>query len=244
MNRSFSPRYPLNYRSLSWGLVSLMSGLLLSATDQAGALAQDLDQLCTRFPDNSQCVDYQPKPWEWDPTDQQQLDQGEAIVAHDHDQFRGQVWIEATPDQVWDVLTDYEALSDFLPGLISNTVLSQEATDQGKSVIMESVNVTDVLVFQISSRTLLELQEQPQTQIDFSLIEGDHLQELSGSWQLDSGILPSSIDPEQTTGILLTYQAQASSRGVATTTFTGVFVKQIRQNLQAIKAEIGRRQET
>ncbi len=160
------------------------------------------------------------------------LERGRAVVERERDQFVGQILIPADPEAVWNVLTDYEQFSEFMPGVVETEITPVAGLEQ--SLIMRTESVTSVLFSKISSTVTLSLQERPQTLIEFDLVDSDSLTSLSGMWSLE-------LNPDSNHS-LLTYEAQASTNAAPSGIFAGVFSRQIRENLTAIRDEVIRRQ--
>ncbi|MBD2100839.1 SRPBCC family protein [Leptolyngbya sp. FACHB-261] len=83
-------------------------------------------------------------------------------------------------EQVWQVLTDYEALADFIPNLAESN-LSHDS--QGR-ILLEQVGSQNVLFLNFSARVVLLMEEHYPNEIRFEMQEGD-FQEFRGCWQLD-----------------------------------------------------------
>jgi ribosome-associated toxin RatA of RatAB toxin-antitoxin module len=91
----------------------------------------------------------------------------------------GHLTVPHSQELVWQVLTDYEALPDFIPDLIK----SQRIPHPASGVRLEQVGAKTLLKFQFSVRAVLDLVEQFPHQIQFQLVEGD-FQALSGECRL------------------------------------------------------------
>ena len=90
---------------------------------------------------------------------------------------RGEV--AASPAAVWRVLTDYERMAEFVPDLHSTRVLSR----RGDEVILEQFGEARLLFFRRQIRLLVRVHEQPISQIDIDLLDGD-MKLYRCSWQL------------------------------------------------------------
>jgi len=77
--------------------------------------------------------------------------------------------VAATPEAVWRILTDYGRMAEFVPGLHSTRVLERSANQ----AIVEQHGVANFLFFQRKIRLLVQVREQPMSQIDVHLIDGD-----------------------------------------------------------------------
>jgi len=78
-------------------------------------------------------------------------------------------FVHATPLQAWRVLTNYERLPDFVPDLLSATLVSRNAN----MAVVEQTSSTGLLLVSQVMRMRLRVVEQPFSTIDVSLIEGD-----------------------------------------------------------------------
>jgi ribosome-associated toxin RatA of RatAB toxin-antitoxin module len=80
---------------------------------------------------------------------------------------RGEV--AAKPAAVWRILTDYDRMAEFVPDLHSTRVLER----RGDQAIVEQRGVAHFLFFRREIRLLVQVREQPMSQIDISLVDGD-----------------------------------------------------------------------
>lgn len=94
-------------------------------------------------------------------------------------QITAKIQISRSPEIVWKLLTDYEALADFIPNLAKSRLLDHP---QG-GIRLEQVGSQRLLNFNFCARVVLDLQEHFPKEITFQMVEGD-LKEFSGSWQL------------------------------------------------------------
>ncbi|PSB05239.1 SRPBCC family protein [Merismopedia glauca] len=82
--------------------------------------------------------------------------------------------------QVWQVLSDYEALSEFIPNLAKSKLI--ERPDGG--IRLEQVGSQKVLRLKFSARVVLDLEETFPHTINFQMVEGD-FKSFAGSWNLE-----------------------------------------------------------
>ncbi len=75
----------------------------------------------------------------------------------------------AAPAAVWRILTDYDRMAEFVPDLRSARVLSRS----GDEATIEQVGVARLLFFRRDIRLVVQAREQPISQIDISLVDGD-----------------------------------------------------------------------
>ncbi|MEH2379049.1 MAG: SRPBCC family protein [Nostoc sp.] len=82
--------------------------------------------------------------------------------------------------QIWKVLTDYEALPDFLPNLAKSRLIEHP----NGGIRLEQVGSQRLLNFNFSARVVLDLEEYFPKEINFRMVEGD-FKDFSGSWCLE-----------------------------------------------------------
>jgi len=98
-------------------------------------------------------------------------------------------------EQVWKVLTDYEALPDFVPNLTKSRLLKHP---QG-GLRLEQVGSGRFLSLNFCARVVLDLEEYFPKEINFRMVEGD-FKDFSGSWRLE----PYSFDEDMATHLCYT----------------------------------------
>jgi ribosome-associated toxin RatA of RatAB toxin-antitoxin module len=89
------------------------------------------------------------------------------------------VTIPHSSEQVWQVLTDYEALANFIPHLVK----SQRILHPESGIRVEQVGSKCPLHFCFSARVVLDLIEHFPHTIQFEMVEGD-FKSFSGEWNL------------------------------------------------------------
>ncbi len=82
-------------------------------------------------------------------------------------------------EQVWQVITDYEHLADFIPNLTQSTLLP---SSEGR-IRLEQVGAQCFLKFKFCARVVLEMTENFPSQLAFTMSEGDFNQ-FDGTWKL------------------------------------------------------------
>lgn len=87
----------------------------------------------------------------------------------------------SSPEEVWNVLSDYEGLKGILSNLRSSRVLERN----GDKARVEQVMVGQFLFFSKTVRLVLNITEQAPWRIDFSSAEGGPFRHYEGSWQID-----------------------------------------------------------
>ena len=77
--------------------------------------------------------------------------------------------VKASPEAVWKVLTDYEAMPEFVPDLEKTKVLSRT----GNRVIIEQAGVARFLFLSRAIHLVVQAEEEPMSAIDITLVNGD-----------------------------------------------------------------------
>lgn len=103
-----------------------------------------------------------------------------------------QLSVPYEPEQIWQILTDYEHLADFIPSLAR----SQRLPHPEGGIRVEQVGAESLMRLKICLRVVLDMVEVFPSEVQFTLVEGD-LRKFSGAWQLSP--LPES------SGTLLRY---------------------------------------
>ena len=101
-------------------------------------------------------------------------------IAERQRQISAQVQIPQPVEQIWKVLTDYEALPDFLPNLAKSRLIEHP----NGGIRLEQVGSQRLLNFNFWARVVLDLEECFPKEINFHMIEGD-FKGFSGSWCLE-----------------------------------------------------------
>jgi ribosome-associated toxin RatA of RatAB toxin-antitoxin module len=82
-------------------------------------------------------------------------------------------------ERVWQVLTDYEKLADFIPNLSKSSRIPHP--DGG--IRLEQIGVQNLRIVTFSARVVLDMAEEFQSAIRFHMVEGD-FKAFSGAWLL------------------------------------------------------------
>ncbi|WP_414619685.1 SRPBCC family protein [Calothrix sp. CCY 0018] len=109
-------------------------------------------------------------------------------------QITAKIEIPHPVEKVWQVLTDYQALSDFVPSLASSKKLEHPSG----GIRLEQIGSQRLLKLNFSARVVLDLEESFPDLISFQMVEGD-FKDFSGSWRLNNCVL------DDKTGTLLCY---------------------------------------
>ncbi|EOA21230.1 hypothetical protein CARUB_v10001585mg [Capsella rubella] len=115
--------------------------------------------------------------------------------------IRSKVGMEASLDSVWSVLTDYEKLSDFIPGLVVSELVEKEGNrvrlfQMGQQNLALGLKFNAKAVLDCFEKELEILPHGRRREIDFKMVEGD-FQLFEGKWsieQLDKGIHQEDMD--------------------------------------------------
>lgn len=101
-------------------------------------------------------------------------------VAKRQRRITSQIAIAHPRESVWQVLTDYESLPEFIPNLEKSQRLEHP---EGSKVRLEQVGKQRLLKMNFSARVVLDLSETHPERIDFEMVEGD-FKAFSGYWSL------------------------------------------------------------
>lgn len=94
--------------------------------------------------------------------------------------LRARIGVATSPETVWKVLSNYEALPEFLPNLVACNRL---AHPEG-GVRLEQIGAQSLMKVNFKARVVLDLEEDFPSQIRFQQVEGD-FRSFEGYWQLD-----------------------------------------------------------
>lgn len=100
-------------------------------------------------------------------------------------------------EPIWKLLTDYEALPDFIPNLAKSSLLHHP---EG-GIRLEQIGSQRLLKFNFSARVVLDLEEYFPQEINFCMVEGD-FKGFSGKWCFE----PYSQGDKQGTTVCYTIQ--------------------------------------
>ena len=91
-------------------------------------------------------------------------------------------------EQVWKVLTDYEALTQFIPNLAKSRLLEHPKD----GIRLEQIGYGRLLRMNFSARVVLDLEEYFPKEISFEMVEGD-FKSFCGNWLLEPMYLGGEI---------------------------------------------------
>jgi ribosome-associated toxin RatA of RatAB toxin-antitoxin module len=159
----------------------------------------------------------------------------EAKRRGDSVEIHARALIAASPSLVWQVLTDYEHLPSFIPGLLKS-VVSQR---QGNQLVLEQTGEARFLVFSFPIEVRYEVIESPPEWISSRAV-GGNLRRMNGRYDIQPA--PAGTVAEPARSLLLRYE------GVIEPTFElppliGLVAlrSMVEQQFTAMVAEIERR---
>ncbi len=114
------------------------------------------------------------------------------------------IQIPYSVEQVWKVLTDYEAFTEFTPDLIQSRCLK----DPDRGIRLEQVRTKSFMGMNFSAHSVFAIKENFPHEIHYQLIEGD-MKDMSGYWRLE----PCSLSNSKT-GVDLTYDFFVSPKPI------------------------------
>ncbi|WP_216351165.1 SRPBCC family protein [Leptolyngbya sp. 'hensonii'] len=162
------------------------------------------------------------------------LREGKTVVTGENGKYIARTLVNASPEVVWAVLTDYENSTQYLPNLVSSKVL--ETNQHGK--VVEQVSERQIFVVTIRSRIRFATKETDKQRIDFRLVEGD-LAKMQGYWKLEPVAPYPGAKPNQ---VLITTQVEAEpAAGTPTDIFYDIYKSALKDTMNAIRQEVGRR---
>jgi len=161
--------------------------------------------------------------------EQATLNAGKPVLTGQDGRYIGKILINASAEKAWEVLTDYNHFSKFLPSVTSVKILESK----GNQKVYEQVNTVQVLVFTQTSKVTIAATETIPSLITFQLQSGDSLKSLQGSWQ---------IEPISTNQILVTNQVNVEPiASMPRDIFFGIYSENLTKTLAALKQETERR---
>ncbi|MGF1458275.1 MAG: SRPBCC family protein [Leptolyngbyaceae cyanobacterium] len=142
-----------------------------------------------------------------------------------HRRISASISIPCSVEQLWEILTDYERLADFIPNLTVSRCIEKSET----RTLLEQVGTQCFLNMQFCARVVLDMVEQFPHRIGFSMIEGD-FKLFEGAWYLQ----PDATSSEEQTRLL--YEVTiCAPRAIPTVLIERHLKRDLTQNLQAIR---------
>jgi ribosome-associated toxin RatA of RatAB toxin-antitoxin module len=168
------------------------------------------------------------------PIERDALRKGRVVVNGNNGNYEAKVLVKASPQVVWNVLTDYANLSQFIPNMASSKVLE----NKGDRKVVEQIDSRQVFLINVRSRTKLAIKETFLKQIDFKMVDGD-LDSLQGYWKMELVSAYPGAKPNQ---VLITHNVAAQPKSsVPSSTFYDIFKGSLNETLSAVSGEILRR---
>ncbi|KAG9444031.1 hypothetical protein H6P81_015371 [Aristolochia fimbriata] len=110
------------------------------------------------------------------------------VVSWRERRVRAWISVEADVESVWNVLTDYEKLADFIPNLVCSGRIP--CPHPGR-IWLEQRGFQRALYWHIEARVVLDLQEFPHLvdgrELHFSMVDGD-FKKFEGKWSVKPGV--------------------------------------------------------
>lgn len=150
-------------------------------------------------------------------------------LTHRQRQITAKIKIFRPVEQVWQVLTAYDTLADFIP----NLAVSRQLAHPYGGIRLEQVGTQRLLRFNFSARVVLDLEENFPHEIHFDMVEGD-LKAYSGKWLLE----PYWIDENSGTNLCYTVRILPKR-----TMPVAIVERRLRQDLRSNLLAIRRRVE-
>lgn len=94
-------------------------------------------------------------------------------------QISAKIRIPYPPEKVWQILTDYDHLADFIPNLTK----SRRVEHPHGGIRVEQIGAESLFKLKFCARVVLDMEEQFPYRIDFNMVEGD-FKKFTGSWIL------------------------------------------------------------
>lgn len=168
-----------------------------------------------------------------DPAQQQELQQGEVLLIGSEGDYTVLSLVQAAPDTVWKVLTNYEQFPEFLPSVVASRVLER----RDNRVLVERKDRRKIGFMPIRVKMVTENIEHGRDRIDYRMVDGT-LDEMTGTWELTS--VSSDNGAEQT---LLAQKITArASMGPLQPYFYDVFEAGLKEMTADLRSEMQRQQ--
>jgi len=147
-------------------------------------------------------------------------------------EIRAGGFIRATPQQTWQVLTDYERLPEFVPKLQSSRIISRN----GNETVLDQQSTAGIWFASQTIRLTLLVTEQPYSEIDVKFLAGD-MKHFISRWE----IAPAEKDGVE--GTHLVYSGEMEPEFFVPPMIGDVLVESdVKQMLQAVSVEVVRRE--
>lgn len=162
------------------------------------------------------------------------LRNGEILFFGNNGTYTCRILVDASMNNAWAVLTDYDNFAEFLPGVES----SQIVESNGDRKIFEQTNKIKTLIFSVKSRIKISTTESYPQQIIFRAIDGD-LETLNGEWLLEPVSEYPSAPP---TKVLMTHRVTVEpAKAPSDSIFFNIYESRLKETIAAIKQEAEKR---
>ena len=162
------------------------------------------------------------------------LKNGEVIFLGEKGKYTCRILTNSSIEDAWQVLTDYENFSEFLPGVESSQLIEKK----GDRIIVEQINKVKTLVFSIEARLQIAQTETYPQQIAFEAIDGD-IKTLKGKWTLEPVSPYPSAPADQ---VLLTHEVVVEpNKSLSDEIFFKIYESRLKETVVAIKQETEKR---
>ena len=162
------------------------------------------------------------------------LRNGEVVFLGEKGEYTCRILTNSSVEDAWQVLTDYENFSKFLPGVESSQLIEKK----GDRIIVEQVNKIKTLVFSIEARLQIAQTETYPQQIAFEAIDGD-IKTLKGKWTLEPVSPYPSAPADQ---VLLTHKVVVEpNKSLSDEIFFKIYEDRLEETVAAIKQETEKR---
>lgn len=106
-------------------------------------------------------------------------------------QISARICLPYSIEQIWQILTDYDQLAEFIPNLAKSCQIEHP---QG-GIRIEQIGTQALLRFKFCARVVLDMVEHFPHQLDFQMVEGD-FKSFAGSWKLEPIVLAEGAGTE------------------------------------------------
>ena len=162
------------------------------------------------------------------------LRNGEVIFLGEKGEYTCRILTNSSVEDAWQVLTDYENFSEFLPGVESSQLIEKK----GDRTVFEQINKVKTFVFSIEARLQIAQTETYPQQIAFEAIDGD-IKTLKGKWTLEPVSPYPSAPADQ---VLLTHKVVVEpNKSLSDEIFFKIYEDRLEETVAAIKQETEKR---
>ncbi|WPT12333.1 hypothetical protein PSENEW3_00003472 [Picochlorum sp. SENEW3] len=153
--------------------------------------------------------------------------------------------INAPPSLVWDVLTDYNRLAEFVPNLASSERIRLPRAAPENVVRVRQVGYKNMYYMCLHAESVMDLVEKPFSEVQFRQVAGD-VEKFQGKWAIQEvvGDVQEDYAGPQTLlkyAVEIIIPTQASMCGFIEPLLEGMVFEDMPNNLMAIKHEVERR---